>query len=111
MEDIELHDAARVKTIIGKGGRCNASQSDVTRILFHHLESIVIMYLIPIIMHTNMEADMHHFHYFACFWYTQLRLMQESSIGNAIINSVIGLVGSIEDCPLPGKKTLRIHGA
>ena len=30
MEDIELHDAARVKTIIDKGGRCNASQSDVT---------------------------------------------------------------------------------
>ena len=31
MEDIELHDAARVKTIIDKGGRCNAGQSDVTR--------------------------------------------------------------------------------
>ena len=31
MEDIELHDAARVMTIIDKGGRCNTSQSDVTR--------------------------------------------------------------------------------
>ena len=31
MEDVELRDAARVKTIIAKGGRCNASQSDVTR--------------------------------------------------------------------------------
>ena len=31
MEDIELHDAARVKSIIDKGGRYNASQSDVTR--------------------------------------------------------------------------------
>ena len=31
MEDIELHDDARVTTIIDKGGRCNASQSDVTR--------------------------------------------------------------------------------
>ena len=30
-EDIELHAAARVKTIIDKGGRCNASQSDDTR--------------------------------------------------------------------------------
>ena len=30
MEDMESHDAARVKTIIDKGGRCNASQSDVT---------------------------------------------------------------------------------
>ena len=30
MEDIELHDVARVKTTIDKGGRCNASQSDVT---------------------------------------------------------------------------------
>ena len=32
MENIELHDDAGVKTIIDKGGRCNASQSDVTRI-------------------------------------------------------------------------------
>ena len=31
MEDIELHDAALVRTIVDKGGRCNASQSDVTR--------------------------------------------------------------------------------
>ena len=31
MKDIELHDAAHVKTIIDKGGRCNATQSDVTR--------------------------------------------------------------------------------
>ena len=31
MEDIELHDAAHVKTIIDKGGRCNATQSGVTR--------------------------------------------------------------------------------
>ena len=32
IEDIELHDVARVKTIIDKGGRCNASQSDFTRV-------------------------------------------------------------------------------
>ena len=31
MEDMELHDAAHVKTLIDKGGLCNASQSDVTR--------------------------------------------------------------------------------
>ena len=32
MEDIELHDATHVKTIIDKGGgRCNATQSDVRR--------------------------------------------------------------------------------
>ena len=31
MEDIVLHDATHVKTIIDKGGRCNATQSDVTR--------------------------------------------------------------------------------
>ena len=33
IEDIELHDAARVKTIIDKwlDGCCNASQCDVTR--------------------------------------------------------------------------------
>ena len=46
MEDIELHDAVHVKTIIDKGGRCNTTQSDVTRMLlvFHKLKSIVIMY-------------------------------------------------------------------
>ena len=31
MKDIELPDAACVKSIIDEGGRCNASQSDVTR--------------------------------------------------------------------------------
>ena len=32
MKDIELHDAAHVKAIIiNKGGRCNVTQSDVTR--------------------------------------------------------------------------------
>ena len=31
MEDIELHDAAHVKTIIDEGGCSNATQSDVMR--------------------------------------------------------------------------------
>ena len=31
MIDVELHGAARVNTIIDKGGRCNASHSDVTK--------------------------------------------------------------------------------
>ena len=31
MKDIELRDATHVKTIIDKGGSCNATQSDVTR--------------------------------------------------------------------------------
>ena len=68
MEDIELHDAARIKTIIDKGGHCNASQSDVTRvaILSKKMVSIVIMYLISITMHT-MEADIHDFQYVCVF--------------------------------------------
>ena len=102
MEDIELHDAARIKTIIDKGGRCNASQSDVTGMaslsqtrvnsdvmrMATLSQTRVIMYLTY-----NMEADIHDFHYFACSWYAKLRLMQKSNIGNAIIQSVIGVVG------------------
>ena len=68
MEDIELHDAARVKTIIDKGGRCNASQSDVTRMATFSQTQIFTTFTI-----------------FACFWYKKLRLMQKSSIWNAII--------------------------
>ena len=47
MKDIELHGAARVKTIIDKGGRYEDDYS------FKNSKSIVIMYLISIMMHTT----------------------------------------------------------
>ena len=88
MEDIELHDAAHVKTIIDKGGgRCNATQSDVTRMASLSHTQVNCNYLLN--FHSdayNMDADIADFHYiFVCSWYTRLRLMQRSSIGNAII--------------------------
>ena len=60
MEYMELHDAARVKTIIDKGGRCNASQSDVTRMVTLSQTRGNSNYVIN--FHNdayNMEADIH----------------------------------------------------
>ena len=86
MEDIELHDAARVKTIIDKGSRRNTIQSDVTGMTTLSQTRVNSNYVLNFQNDAyNKEANMHDFHYFACFWYTKLRLMQESSIGNAII--------------------------
>ena len=84
MKDIEFHDAAHVKTIIDKGGRFNASQSDVTRMATLSQTQVNSNYVLN--FHNdayNMEAEMHDFHYFCV--YTKLRLMQKSKIGDAII--------------------------
>ena len=68
MEDIELHDAANVKTIIDKGGRCNASQSDVTRIATLSQTQVYSNYVLNFHNEAyNMEADMHNLHYFCMF--------------------------------------------
>ena len=63
LKDIELHDAAHVKTIIDKGGRCNATQSDVTRMA--SLSLVNSNYVLN--FHNdayNMDADMADFHDF-----------------------------------------------
>ena len=69
MKDIELHDAARVKTIIDKGGRFNASQSDVARMATLSKTQVNSNYVLD--FHNdayNMEADIYDFHYFCvCF--------------------------------------------
>ena len=69
-------------------------------LLFHKLESIVIMYSISIMLHKTWKQICTTFTIFACFWYTKLRLMQKSNTENAIIESVISVVGkklSIEE--------------
>ena len=79
MKDTELHGAAHIKTIIDKGGRSNAAQSDVTRMASLSQTQANSNYVLN--FHNdayNMEADM-------CSWYTKLRLMQRSRTGNAII--------------------------
>ena len=66
MEDIELHDAAHV--IIGKGGRCNASKSDVTRTDTLSQTRINSNYVLNFHYDAyDMEADMYDFHYFCVF--------------------------------------------
>ena len=63
MEDIELHDATRVKTIIDKGGRCNASQSDVTRMAT--LSKTRVNSNCVLNFHNGAYSmDIHDFHYF-----------------------------------------------
>ena len=68
MEDIELHDAAHVKAIIDKGGRCNATQSDVARMASLSQTQVNSNYVLN--FHNdayNMDADMVDFHYFCVF--------------------------------------------
>ena len=68
MEDIKLHDAARVNDIIDQGGRCNASQSDFTRMATLSQTRVNSNYVLN--FHNdayNMEANMHDFHYFGVF--------------------------------------------
>ena len=68
MEAIELHDAARVKTIIDKGGHCNASQSDVIRMATLSKTQVNSNYVLNFHHDAyNMEADIHDFHYFCVF--------------------------------------------
>ena len=83
MEDIELHDAACVKIKVVIAMRIKVMLRGW--LLFHKLESIVIMYLISIMMHTTWMQIWLTFTIFEYFSYTKLRLMQKSSIGNAII--------------------------
>ena len=68
MEDIELHDAAPVKTIIDKGGCCNVNQITVTRMTTLSRTRVNSNYVLN--FHNdayNMEADIHDFHYFCVF--------------------------------------------
>ena len=68
MEDIELHDATHAKTIIDKGGRCIATQSDVTRMAGISQTQININYVLN--FHSdayNMDADMVDSHYYCVF--------------------------------------------
>ena len=68
MESIELHDAAHVKTIIDKGGRINATQSDVARLASLSHTQVNSNYVLN--FHNdayNMGADMADFHYFCVF--------------------------------------------
>ena len=84
MKDIELHDATHVKTIIDKGGRSNATQSDVTR-MSSLSQKQGNMYLISIVMHATWMQIWLTFIISVCSWYTKLRIMQRSSKGNAFI--------------------------
>ena len=68
MIDIELHDATHIKTIIVKGGRINANQSDVTRMASLSQTRVNSNYVPNFHDDTyNMGADIIDFHYFCVF--------------------------------------------
>ena len=74
MKDIELHDTAHVKTIIDKVGRCNATQSDVTRMASLSQTRVNSNYVLN--FHNdayNMEADMADFHYLCVFLVNRIK--------------------------------------
>ena len=62
---MELHNAARVKNIIDKGGRCNASQSDVPMMATLSQTRVNSNYVLNFYNDAyNMKADIHDFQYF-----------------------------------------------
>ena len=81
MKDIELRGAARVKTIINKGGRCNASRSDVTRMATLSKTEVNSNYVVDFRNDAyNMEADIHDFHNFCVFLVYKITALKKLSI-------------------------------
>ena len=116
MEDIELHDAAPVRTIVDKGGRCNASQSSVTRMATLSKTRVNSNYVLN--FHNdayNMEADIHDFHYFCVLLVYKITayVKNEHWERNYLSSNWTGEKEATYRgiCFLPDKKTLRIHGA
>ena len=111
MEDIELHDAARVKTIIGKGCRCNASQNDT-------LSKTQVNSNYVLNFHNyayNMEADIHDFHYFCVFLVYKIKAYAKTEHWerNYLISNWSGEKENKYRgiCFLTDKNPLRIYGA
>ena len=116
MEDIELHDSVRVKTIIIRGGRYNASQSDVTRMATLSKTRINSNYVLN--FHNEaytMEADIHDLHYFCVFLvytipvYAKTEHWERNYITSNWIGEKRDKYRGI--CFLPDKKKLLVHGA
>ena len=112
MKDIELHDAAHIKTIIDKGGRCNATQRDGMRMASLSQTQVNSNYVLNDAY--NMDADMADFHYFCVFLvyrikaYAQIKHWERNyQISNCRGEKETKYKGI---CFLPDMKTLRIHG-
>ena len=115
MEDIELHDAVRVRTIIDKGDRCNAYQSDITRMATLSKTRVNSNYVLN--FHNdayNTEADMHDFHYFCVILVYKIKAYAKTEHWerNYLISNWTGEKEAKYRgiCFLTDKKTLCIHG-
>ena len=116
MKEIELRDATHVKTIIDKGGRSNATPSNVTRMAGLSQTQVNSNYYV-LNFHDdayNMDADMADFHYFCVFLVYKIKACAKIQHWerNYLISNWNGGKGTNSRgiCFLPDKKTLRIHG-
>ena len=110
----ELRDATHAKTIIDKGGSCNATQSDVTRMASLSQTQVNSNYVLNFPSDAyNMVADMADFHYFCVFLVYEIKAyaMIKHWESNYLISNWNGEKETkyIGICFLPDKKTLRIH--
>ena len=81
MKDIELHDAAHVKTIIDKGCRCNATQRDVMRMASLSETRVNSKYVLNFQNDAcNMDADMADSHYFCVFLVYNIKAYAKNAI-------------------------------
>ena len=116
MKDLELHGTARVKTIIDKGGRCNASQSDVKRMDTLSKTQVNSNYVLD--FHNdayNMEVDIYDFQYFCVVLVYKITAYAKTEHWerNYLISNWTGEKEAKYRgiCFSPDKKTLRTHGA
>ena len=85
MEDIELDGAARVTTIIDKGGRCNASQSDVTGMATLLKTQVNSNYVLDFHYDAyNMEADIHDSLFLCVFGIQNYSLCKNRALGTQL---------------------------
>ena len=110
MEDIELHDAARVKVVVTMRVKLMLRRW----LLFQKLESIVIIYLISIMMHTTWKQIYTTSTISVRFWYTKIKAYAKTEHWER--NYLISNWTSEKEnkysgiCFLTDKKTLCIHG-
>ena len=115
MKDIELHVASHVKDIIDKGGSCNTTQSNVTRMASLSQSQVNSNYVLN--FHSdayNMDADMADFHYFCVFLVYKIKAY--ARIKHWERNYLISNWNCEKETKyrgiyfLPDQKTLCIHG-
>ena len=112
MKYIELHDAAHVKIIVDKGGRCNATQSNVTRMASLSQTRVNSNYVLNFHSDTTWKQIWltHCFCVFLVYKIKAYAKIKHWGRNYLISNWRGGKETKYRGiCFLPDKKTLRIH--